>query len=151
MPYSLTRRDETQSARAALTAPHAASGTTELSSSQASPQCIVAARHAPRRCDGLQGRRVVIVEDEGITQLQLQKMLRNTGAAIVGTAANGRAGVEVVLRERPDIVLMDIQMPLMNGLDAAEEILSHLCVCILMLSAYSDAECQHRARNIGAC
>src|SRR4051794_9509556 len=94
-----------------------------------------------RRTHALYGRRVVIIEDEGITQLQLRKMLRGVGAEVVAAAANGLIGIEAVLRERPDIVLMDIQMPQMNGLDAAETILRSFRVCIVMLTAYVDEDC----------
>jgi CheY-like chemotaxis protein len=119
-------------------------GTSAASSKEAPP---------PEHCRArlLQGRRIVIIEDEGITQLQLRKMLRSVGAEVVAAAANGRSGIDAVLRERPDIVLMDIQMPHMNGLDAAETILRSLPVCIVMLTAYSDDDCRQRARHIGAC
>ena len=98
----------------------------------------------------LSGKRVVVVEDEGITQLQLQKILRSAGAEIVGAARDGREAVSIVLRERPDIVLMDVQMPVMNGLDAAEQILRAMPVCIAMLTANSDQDSVQRAACIGA-
>src|SRR5581483_6962366 len=93
----------------------------------------------------LAGKRVVIVEDEGITVMQLRRMLVRAGMLVVGTAGNGKEGIETVLRERPDIVLMDIKMPVMDGLEAARRILETYPVCILMLTAYSTAEYQHRA------
>lgn len=103
-----------------------------------------------RRARILHGRRVVIIEDEGITQLQLRKMLRAVGAEVVASAADGRVGIEAVMRERPDIVLMDIQMPQMNGLDAAETILRSFRTCIVMLTVYVDEECRQRAFSLGA-
>jgi YesN/AraC family two-component response regulator len=99
----------------------------------------------------LQGKRAVIVEDEGITQLQLTKMLRSQGIEVAGTAGNGKEAVDVVLQERPDLVLMDIRMPIMNGLEAAERILAVYRVCIVMLTAFSDAEYQQRAEALGTC
>src|SRR5579862_4446743 len=54
----------------------------------------------------LLGKCAVIVEDEGITQLQLRKLLRSEGIKVVGTASDGQEGVELVLKERPDFVLM---------------------------------------------
>ena len=99
--------------------------------------------------DNLAGKRVVIVEDEGITQMQLRKVLTWAGLEVVGSASDGQAGVEIVLRERPDLVLMDINMPVMNGLEAAERILEKCSVCILMLTAYPDETFREQARRIG--
>lgn len=72
----------------------------------------------------LAGMRVVICEDEGITQLQLKRILTLAGLKVVGVAGDGQAGVETVLRERPDLVLMDIKMPVMDGLEAARQIMA---------------------------
>ena len=98
----------------------------------------------------LVGKRAVIVEDEGITQLQLKKILRAKGVQVVGLAGNGREAVEIVLRERPDFVLMDIKMPVMDGLEATERILAECSACIVMLTAFSDAEYRTRAQALGA-
>ncbi len=103
------------------------------------------------RFASLRGKRVVVVEDEAITQMQLRKIFQHEGFNVVGTAVNGRAGVETVLRERPDIVLMDINMPLMDGLEAARRILAEYAVCIVMLTAFSEDEYRDRAQEIGTC
>lgn len=99
----------------------------------------------------LTGKRVVVVEDEGITQLQIRKMLRRQGLEVVGDAANGKDAIQVVLETRPDIVLMDIRMPIMDGLEASRRILAEYQVCIVMLTAFSEKEYQKKAQEIGTC
>lgn len=98
----------------------------------------------------LTGLRVVVVEDEGITQMQLNRLLRQAGLEIVGVAGNGQTGIEVVLREAPDLVLMDIRMPILDGLEATRQILATTQVCVVMLTAYADESLQEKAFQIGA-
>ena len=96
------------------------------------------------------GKRVVIVEDEGITQMHLRKILTRAGLLVVSYALNGAEGVATVLRERPDLVLMDINMPgEINGLEAARQILAQYHVCIVMITAYPDH--REQAEQLGAC
>jgi response regulator NasT len=97
----------------------------------------------------LSGKRVVIAEDQGVTQLQLRRILRAEGFDVVGMAANGREAIDIVLRTMPDLVLMDVQMPVMSGLDASRHILDQFQVCIVMLTAYTEAEHLQEAREIG--
>lgn len=117
-------------------------------------------RHSSRRPEdenrskqpfSLSGKRAVIVEDEGMIVLQLRNILRRAGMIVVDSAINGKEGVEIVLRERPDLVLMDINMPVMNGLEASEHILAAERVCIVILTAFSEEECQQRAQALGVC
>jgi response regulator NasT len=97
----------------------------------------------------LRGKRVVIVEDEGLTQLQLRRLLNAAGLIVTAVAADGPAGVEAVLRETPDIVLMDVKMPgEYDGMEAARRILERFSTCVIMLTAYSDYEGE--AKRIGA-
>ncbi len=98
----------------------------------------------------LVGKRIVVVEDEGITQMQLGRLLRQEGLIVAGVAANGQEGVAAVLREQPDLVLMDIRMPVMDGLEATRQILSVRPVCIVMLTAFAEESFQEKARQIGA-
>lgn len=99
----------------------------------------------------LAGKRAVIVEDEGITQLQLRYILERRQVKVVGTAANGLGGVRLVETAKPDLVLMDIKMPVMSGLEAAEIILASVPTCIVFITAYSNAETRARAFEKGAC
>lgn len=98
----------------------------------------------------LAGKRVVICEDETVIQMQLNRALTRAGLAVVGTAVNGEEAVEVTLRERPDLVLMDILMPGMDGLEATQRILDAYKVCIIVLTAFP-VEHETRAKEIGAC
>ncbi len=98
----------------------------------------------------LEGKRVVVCEDEGITQMQLRRILTQAGLIVVGVARNGRNAVETVLREGPDLVLMYIQMPEMDGLKAVRQIMTSRRVCVVMLTAYVTVEYQSRARALGA-
>jgi len=99
----------------------------------------------------LREKRVVIVEDEGLTQLQLRKICLVVGMQVVGMATDGEQGVQKVLETLPDIVLMDIKMPVMDGLSAAERILKEYAVCVVMLTAYDLEEYKERAMTVGAC
>ena len=102
--------------------------------------------------DVLKGKRVVIVEDEGITVMQLRSILNGAGMDVVGAVGNAAEAVDLILKELPDLVLMDINMPgERSGLDAAEAVLKTVRLCIVMLTAYSDEEYMRRAREYGAC
>jgi len=99
----------------------------------------------------LAGKRVVIVEDEGVTQLQLRRICRSEGIEVAGVASNGQEAIQVVLEQKPDLVLMDVQMPIMNGLEAARYILERFRACIVMLTAFSEEEYRQEAQAIGVC
>lgn len=100
--------------------------------------------------DDLTGKRVVICEDEGITVMQLERALTRAGLVVVGKSGNGNDCVQVVLDQRPDIVLMDIVMPGQNGLESTRQIMAEFPTCIVMLTANSDDEHMEEARNSGA-
>lgn len=107
---------------------------------------------APAPTVNLDGKRVVIVEDEGVTQMLLRHTLTRCGLKVVGFASNGEDAIEIVLSQHPDIVLMDVNIRgEMTGLEAASRILSEYRVCIVMLTAYATTEHQKAAEAIGAC
>ena len=100
--------------------------------------------------DLFSGMRALTVEDEGITQMQLAKILRGAGIEQIGLATSGPQGVAIALKERPNIILMDINMPgEYNGLEAARRILAEYRACIVMLTAYADY--MDQAAEIGVC
>lgn len=96
----------------------------------------------------LEGKGIVIVEDEGITQMQLQRIAGGAGLKVLGAASNGKSGVDEVLAKHPDIVLMDINMPVMDGLEATKLILERVKTCVILLTAFSDNECRQRAQEL---
>src|SRR5689334_7346964 len=97
----------------------------------------------------LSGKRIVVCEDEAMTQMYLQRVLTRAGLVIAAAVRDGQAGRDAVVRERPDLVLMDIQMPVMDGMEAARQILEQYRVCIIMLTAFSTAEYDESARALG--
>ena len=119
----------------------------EAASPSSSPNILTSNELTPSL---LAGKRVVICEDEGVTQIQLTRLLKRAGLIVVATANNGLSGVEAVLREKPDIVLMDIRMPIMDGLEATRRILKAYSVCIVVLTAFADAETREQARDAGS-
>ena len=98
----------------------------------------------------LEGKRVVICEDEAVTQMQLRRALSRAGLQVVGIATNGKEAVETTLREKPDIVLMDIRMPVMDGITAARRIMEAFPVCMVMLTAFANDGYQEQASQLGA-
>lgn len=92
----------------------------------------------------------VIVDDEPIIRLDLSQMLEGLGFTVKGSASDGFDAIELCRQVKPDVVLMDIKMPVFDGLTAAEVILSEeLAGCVILLTAYSDKEFIQRAGQIG--
>jgi two-component system, response regulator PdtaR len=100
--------------------------------------------------DVLSSKRVVVCEDDAITVLQLERGLTRAGLIVCGKTGDGREAVEIVLREKPDIVLMDVGLRGPSGLDAAGEILAQFQTCVVMLTGSSDPEHMERAAALGA-
>lgn len=97
------------------------------------------------------GIRVVIADDEPITRMDLKELLTEEGYHVVGEAADGFDAVEVCKENRPDLVLMDVKMPLLDGLSAAKIIFEEdLADTVMMLTAYSEREFINRAKDVGA-
>jgi len=92
--------------------------------------------------------RIVIADDEAIIRLGLTEMLEELGHSVVGSAADGAGAVQLARELKPDLLLLDIKMPIMNGLDAAEAIAAERPIPIVILSAYSDRDLVERAANL---
>ncbi len=100
--------------------------------------------------NGRKGIRVIIAEDEPITRMDLREMLITAGYKVVGEASEGFDAIELCKKEKPDVVLLDIKMPLLDGLSAAKVICEEKSAqTILLVTAYSDSEFIKSATDIG--
>lgn len=94
--------------------------------------------------------RIVIVEDESITRLDLKCILEDAGYDVVGEGKDGFDAINLCKKNHPDMVLMDLNMPNLNGISAAKVISrDKLCKSIVFLTAYSDREFVEKAKKIG--
>ena len=98
---------------------------------------------------GLHPLRVVVAEDEAIIRLDLAEMLGEVGYEVVGQASNGEQAVELTREHHPDLVIMDVKMPVLDGISAAEEIGKERIAPVIMLTAFSQKELVERARDAG--
>jgi len=95
-------------------------------------------------------RRVVIAEDEALIRMDLAEMLAEEGYDVVGQAGDGATAVELAERERPDLVILDVKMPVLDGIAAAERIAEARIAPVVILTAFSQRELVERARDAGA-
>ena len=95
-------------------------------------------------------RRVLIAEDEAIIRLDLKEMLEEEGFDVVGEASDGDAAVRLASERRPDLVIMDIKMPGLDGLAAADRIVKEELGAVLILTAFSQKDLVERAADSGA-
>lgn len=94
--------------------------------------------------------RVVIAEDEAIIRLDLKETLEEEGYVVVGETGRGDVAVDLVKEHEPDIVILDIKMPGLDGLSAAREISGERRAAVLILTAFSQRDLIEQARDAGA-
>jgi AmiR/NasT family two-component response regulator len=94
--------------------------------------------------------RVVIAEDEALIRLDLKEMLEEDGYAVVGEAGDGETVIRLAQELKPDLVITDIKMPVLDGLSAAERIAAERIAPVVILTAFSQRELVERAREAGA-
>lgn len=94
--------------------------------------------------------RIVIAEDEAIIRMDLKEMLQEEGHEVVGEARNGQEAVEMTRELGPDLVFMDIEMPVRNGIDAACEIAGDALAPVVMVTAFSQSGYVEDACRAGA-
>jgi response regulator NasT len=94
--------------------------------------------------------RVVIAEDEAIIRLDLKETLEEEGYEVVGETGRGDDAVQLVREHKPDIAILDIKMPGLDGLQAAREITTERGAAVLILTAFSQRDLIEQARDAGA-
>lgn len=95
-------------------------------------------------------RRVVIAEDEALIRLDLAEMLGEEGYDVVGQASDGERAVELAEELRPDLVVLDVKMPKLDGISAAQRIATQRIAPVVILTAFSQRDLVERARDAGA-
>lgn len=94
--------------------------------------------------------RVVVAEDEALIRLDLVEMLGEEGYVVVGEAGDGEQAVRLAEELHPDLVMLDVKMPVLDGISAAERIAAARIAPVVMLTAFSQRELVERARDAGA-
>lgn len=94
--------------------------------------------------------RVVVAEDEALIRMDLVETLVEEGYDVVGQAADGARAIELARELRPDLVVLDVKMPVLDGIAAAEAIAEERIAPVVMLTAFSQRELVERAREAGA-
>lgn len=97
----------------------------------------------------MESLRVVIADNESIIRMDLKEILEDAGHTVIGEAADGRKAVELVRKLRPELVIMDIKMPEMDGITAAKIISNEKIAPVLLLTAFSQKEIVEKAKDSG--
>jgi AmiR/NasT family two-component response regulator len=97
----------------------------------------------------LERARVIIADDDAITRLDVREMLDSLDYLVVGEVGDGQSAVHQARELRPDLVIMDIKMPVLDGIDAAKILTEERIAPVLLLTAYGDEELVQRAKEAG--
>ncbi|MDT8900031.1 ANTAR domain-containing response regulator [Anaeroselena agilis] len=97
----------------------------------------------------MQPLRIVIADNESIIRMDLKELLEEAGHTVVGEASDGVKAIELTRRHRPDLVVMDIKMPEMDGITAAKIISNEKIAPVLLLTAFSQKEIVEKAKDSG--
>ncbi|WP_391205740.1 ANTAR domain-containing response regulator [Psychrobacillus sp. L4] len=92
-------------------------------------------------------KKILIVEDESIIRMDIKFMLQDQGYEVIGEAGDGERAIELAFLHKPDLILMDIKMPKINGLQASKIIANQLDLPILIITAYSQKEFIEKAQQ----
>ena len=95
-----------------------------------------------------QPHRILVAEDETLIRMDLVEMLGEAGYNVVAQASNGQEAIELVNEHKPDLAILDVKMPILDGISAAEQIIS--ISPVLILTAFSQKDLVERARDAGA-
>jgi two-component system, response regulator PdtaR len=95
-------------------------------------------------------RSVLVAEDEALIRLDLVEMLREEGYQVAGEAADGEEAVRLATELKPDLVILDVKMPKVDGIDAASKIAGKRIAPVVILTAFSQRDLVERARDAGA-
>ena len=95
-------------------------------------------------------RRAVVAEDEALIRMDVVETLKEAGFDVVGEAGNGEEAVALATELKPDVVVLDVKMPVLDGISAAEQIVKAHLAPVVMLTAFSQTELVERARDAGA-
>ena len=93
--------------------------------------------------------RILLADDEAILRLDLREMLADAGHKIVGETANGQEAVKLAKELKPDFIIMDVKMPIMDGITAAKIIAADNIAPVLLLTAYSQQDIVEKASDAG--
>jgi len=112
--------------------------------------CHISLAHVSQQPPSAPARRVVIAEDEALIRLDLAEMLAEDGYDVVGQAGDGERAVELAEELRPDLVVLDVKMPKLDGISAAQRIAEQRIAPVVILTAFSQRDLVERARDAGA-